>query len=69
MRVAVTRDGCALGMGKMILFRELVLSVQFTITIRLFDSFVTSDYILKKINNKKTFFYNFFFFLIGRGPG
>ena len=31
-----------LGMGKMILFRELVLSVQFTITICLFDSFVTS---------------------------
>ena len=29
-----------LGMGKMILFRELVLSVQFTITICLFDSFV-----------------------------
>ena len=30
----------ALGMGKMILFRELVLSVQFTIMIRLFDSVV-----------------------------
>ena len=29
---------CILGMGKMILFRELVLSVQFTITICLFDS-------------------------------
>ena len=31
---------CQLGMGKMIIFRELVLSVQFTITIRLFDLFV-----------------------------
>jgi hypothetical protein len=36
----VTWGSWALGMGKMILFRELVLSVQFTIMICLFDSVV-----------------------------
>jgi hypothetical protein len=41
-----TRDWFLLVMGKMILSRELVLSVRFTITIRSFDSFVTSDYVI-----------------------
>ena len=46
-------------MGKMIIFRELVLSVQFTITIRLFDLVVlirSLRQIIKKNEEKKTLF-------------
>ena len=54
-----------LGMGKMILFRELVLSVQFTITIRLFDLVVLIRSLRQIIKKKK----NIFLFSISHGSG